>query len=391
MNSSGPEYKTLEKCYSTLVTQLQQSPNEIATKLRPSGILAQGDIKFLSNPYTDDGKKAERIVDVVMNQAKNDPQVYHTFTAALKAAGDWTRAAVTELEQTLTSNQSGSGAQLSVRESLRYASPSPSQSPSPHHSHGESEQSLYHVVEKMSTIGVDQDFSADERILKRETHLLRTKFSGLVVTTINSIERIEVTIRRIFTFLEGIKAVLVRDGYSSMLFTPKALRKIEVGCRDLDELFRKLYGYYSWFNYYLIEDIINTFCKEDPKVCSELSDYKLHLKKYYKNRLHQISDPQNDFGEHRDCTKPYVFKIDQNWEDVRFSELEAVRETIHNVLNLHKAALFLRSARNGCVELTFNLPDHVVVPVSVDQLKELQKYGIRYISGKLLVVHLVAK
>ena len=101
MNPPGPEYKALEQCYPTLKNCLQQAPSDVVVQLRPSGILATRDIKFLSNPNKDDDEKAERIVDIVMMQVRGDPQVYHTFTAALNAAGDWTRAAATKLEQRL--------------------------------------------------------------------------------------------------------------------------------------------------------------------------------------------------------------------------------------------------------------------------------------------------
>ena len=101
------EYKALEKCYSTLVSNLQQSPSDIVVKLRPSGILANKDLAFLNNQYKDNDEKAIRIMNVMMNQVKNDPRVYSVFIKALKDAGGWTKAAITELEQTYTSLTSG--------------------------------------------------------------------------------------------------------------------------------------------------------------------------------------------------------------------------------------------------------------------------------------------
>ena len=87
--------------YPELSNCLKQSPRDIATQLRPSGILATGDLEFLSNPHNNCDEKAERIprriLGVVMNQVKSDPHVYHTFMKALKAAGDWTKTVVTKL------------------------------------------------------------------------------------------------------------------------------------------------------------------------------------------------------------------------------------------------------------------------------------------------------
>ena len=107
MNHPGPECKALEQCYPTLVSCLQQSPNDIALHLRPSGVLAPRDVQFLRNPQHTDAEKTEKIIDIVMLQSKNDPQLYHTFVASMTDAGKWTKSAVIELERTYTSFTSG--------------------------------------------------------------------------------------------------------------------------------------------------------------------------------------------------------------------------------------------------------------------------------------------
>ena len=100
---ASPEYRTLEQCYLTLVSCVQQSPHDIAVHLRPSGILAPRDIQYLRNPVIEDNEKAQRLLNTVLNQVNTDPQVYHTFIAALKNVGLWTRTAVSELEHTYAS------------------------------------------------------------------------------------------------------------------------------------------------------------------------------------------------------------------------------------------------------------------------------------------------
>ena len=95
----SPEYKTLTLCYPTLVSCVQQSPYDISGHLIPSGILAPHDIMYLRNPSISDVEKANQLLNIVLNQAKTDPKVYHTFIAALKASGSWTRIAVSDLER----------------------------------------------------------------------------------------------------------------------------------------------------------------------------------------------------------------------------------------------------------------------------------------------------
>ena len=99
----SPEYKTLMQHYPALIYCVQQSPNDIAAHLMPSRILTLRDMQYLSNHFIVDDEKASRLLDIVLKQVQNDPQVYHTFIAALKSAGPWTRKAVSDLEQTYVS------------------------------------------------------------------------------------------------------------------------------------------------------------------------------------------------------------------------------------------------------------------------------------------------
>ena len=109
--SDSPEYRTLTQCYPTLVTCLQQSPNDIADRLRPFGIFAHEDWLFLTHESKDRDQKARRIIDVVILQVKLNPQVAHTFRLALEGAGTWTKAAVSELETTYNSFTKGTQSQ----------------------------------------------------------------------------------------------------------------------------------------------------------------------------------------------------------------------------------------------------------------------------------------
>ena len=97
---ASPEYRTLVQCYPTLVSCVQQSPDDIAVHLIPSGILAPHDMMYLRNYSISDYEKARQLLHIVLNRVRIDPQVYHTFVAALKKAGSWTKTAVSELEHT---------------------------------------------------------------------------------------------------------------------------------------------------------------------------------------------------------------------------------------------------------------------------------------------------
>ena len=99
------EYEALNLCYTSLLTCVQQSPSDIADKLRPSGKLAPGVLCFLSNRTHDDDEKARKLLDAILCQVKNEPQVYHIFVSAMMDAGPWTKAALDVLQSHYASLQ----------------------------------------------------------------------------------------------------------------------------------------------------------------------------------------------------------------------------------------------------------------------------------------------
>ena len=96
----SPEYQTLidRDCYQKLLVCVELSPDDIVAQLRPTGILAPGNLAFLSNPLTSKDQKARELVDVVLKQVIISSKVFHTFVLALQAAGPWTRAIVSKLK-----------------------------------------------------------------------------------------------------------------------------------------------------------------------------------------------------------------------------------------------------------------------------------------------------
>ena len=383
----APEYKTLTNCSSRLASCIQQSPNDIVLQLRPSGILAPGDLSYFDNPHHNNDQKAQKIVEVVLNQVKINSRVFPAFVFALEAAGPWTGTVVSELKdlyrvpsQCLESpcpNRVDKSTSTTLSLEHRGCS---SQDQATQTADSSPVRSLNQIVEAKPTVDIES--SMTDRILDRETTRMRREFAGLVHKVIASIKLARVEVKSLATFfqqIEHVNAVLVSARSSRLFFTPQVIHEFESG--DVDDIFRILKDYYSWFNFDLIEDIIKGLCSNDVVLKRELCDYKDRMKQYCKNRVFEVSDLPNAFGEHRHDAKPCVFKIDEEWETMRFSELETIKTIICDVLRLRGVALFLRTVSNGCVELTFDIPEHVanvVFPLSKDQVGALKAHGIQY-------------
>ena len=398
----SPEHKTLTQLYPGLVTCVGQSPNDVADQLKPFPILAPGDWAFLANPNRDKDQKARRIVDAALDQVKVNPKLFFPFVSALEAAGSWTEIVVNDLKLThfttlsatytqavcsQTHIRADSDSTLSVDNRDSPAQPQ-AMSMSELHSDSSSKdaKSLYHMVRAEPAAVGKVGFDRREKTLDRETNEMRRKFAALVYKVITSIKDAGVEVRALTRYLQHIEpfdAALVTARQSCLLFTTEVIHSMESG--DVDDVFRLLKHYYSWFNFDIIEAIIKVFCKRDSDVKTELSDYKAEMKQYCKNRLCQFPDTLNELGEHGDVTKPYVFKIDKEWRTMRFSELETIKEIIRDILHLKREALLVQAVSNGCVEVVFGIPEHVadaVFPLSEDQLGALKKYGIQYCDGK---------
>ena len=210
---------------------------------------------------------------------------------------------------------------------------------------------------------------------------MRQKFASLTHDVITSISETRIEVRHLIAFLQQIESVKCEAGSQCLLFTTEFAHKIKIVCVKVNDVFGMLKDYYSWFNFDLIEDIVNAFCIEDTHVKANLSSYKAHMRQYCKNLLCRFPDSLNGFGKHRDNAKSCVFKTDEQWTTMRLRDLKSVKQTICDILKLRRVALFLQAASGVCVELTFDIPQHVaaiVFPLSEDQIEALKEHGIQY-------------
>ena len=243
MDSQSHECETLIQCYSTLVSCIQLSPNDIADKLLPTGILAPKTLQDLSNQQLNPDEKARRLLDTVLIQVKIDPQVYHTFTTALKEAGLWTKTVVHELEHKHTS-LSGKSENPQSSASLQENNDTMPNNPSPDTLNSIQDQdsgtktvstrSIYQEIDHGKPVAVD--FNKREHILKWETSQIRGKFAVLLMKVLKSIEKQQVTVKRFAIFLQQIKAVDAASNqpvnHACYLLT-KSLLKLNINVRML--------------------------------------------------------------------------------------------------------------------------------------------------------------
>ncbi len=74
-----PEYDVIINLYPELVTSISQSPEDIVDQLLPYQIFSTEDQQYLRRDTVEKIHKARKIVDIVKEKVKSNPQFYESF------------------------------------------------------------------------------------------------------------------------------------------------------------------------------------------------------------------------------------------------------------------------------------------------------------------------
>ena len=138
----------------------------------------------------------------------------------------------------------------------------------------------------------------------------------------------------------------------------------------------------SWFDYEIIKDLIQKFCVS-AEGC--LTEYEDRVKKYAKQRLPKGMNRIEVGGGARKGGKQLVIKIDSQWEEITFSDLNKVRGTFASILGhgLRRSDLYLADIRKGCIMMTFIVAEELAQKLfpsksclTSTQVKSLKDEGV---------------
>ena len=140
--------------------------------------------------------------------------------------------------------------------------------------------------------------------------------------------------------------------------------------------------YISFFNYHVIEHIVNELGTDQDKV--ELRNYKEEFDEYSKRRVYECPPVygSNSNADHADL----VIKLDSVYEEFTVKELKNFQYRLGRVFRISsQSVLRLCRVEEGCLQLIFQLPSFVqlkIFPLSTEQESVLAAEGvIRLICG----------
>jgi hypothetical protein len=138
----------------------------------------------------------------------------------------------------------------------------------------------------------------------------------------------------------------------------------------------------SWFDYGIIKNLILRFCTS-AKSC--LDEYEGCLKKYAEQRLPKGMKHIEVGGGARRGGRQLVIKIDREWEEVTFSDLDKLRGTFASILgsSVRRSDLYLADIREGCIMMTFMITEELAgrlfpsrTCLNPSQVKSLKDEGV---------------
>ena len=233
------------------------------------------------------------------------------------------------------------------------------------------------------------DLDLSESDLEDETDNIQMKFKTLVTRVLFDMKEQELTPEDIAQHLERFPALepVYADAKKPLL--DKQVEDIR-NKATMTDVFRILSDYYSWFNYDLIENLIQTFCTKCQDV---LQEFKKCFFEYSERRVFVVvhsaecSDQEtgvrerivriSEYGSDRKHdVKYFILKMDKRWNMITVKQLRRIRKTVAGILKVKKHTLYLQRVEKGCCQMTFLIPEFVAAAVFPLQFPTEQKAAL---------------
>ena len=216
---------------------------------------------------------------------------------------------------------------------------------------------------------VTHDMSAEDRkwlecLLQSQTTEIICFFDDVATETLESFRKNRVSLDNIRMHVKHLQPLM------------KPANKHSFDWTTIDDCFACLANYWSWFNTRILQQLINHLGTKEDK--ERMADYREGRKDFLKRSIFRI--PQDVFGDKRDeNSKKLVLKLANtagyNGNKTKATVLDQIRtlvcETFPNQTHVE-----LLKVKDGCLELTFQIPDQGVPHLSKKQKRKLAQKGV---------------
>ena len=204
------------------------------------------------------------------------------------------------------------------------------------------------------------------------------QFQKLVSATIKSLDRQNVSPDKLLCHVMTLGALKPVFGDQIEPQVPALHHRYKElkAAKTIYASFLVLNDYFSFFNYHMIEHIIEELGTEEDK--AELQRYKEDFNQYAKRRIYE-SLPE--FGPVSDADHADIFvKVDTQYENYTVAQIEGFRHKLSEILRVSSQSILrLCRVEKGCFQLTFQVPSFLqkeIFPLSRQQERALEALGV---------------
>ena len=211
--------------------------------------------------------------------------------------------------------------------------------------------------------------------LQFESQEIIIKFQKLVSATIKSFQERCVPLDDLVSYVMALGAfdpVLKKSQVPVFYHRFEKLKAADT----IAKVFMVLNNYFSFFNYHILENIIEELGTEEDK--ERLKTYKEHFNTYAKRRIFECPSefgPVSDAG-HVDI----IVKLDVQYKNFTVADIEIFCHKLSEIVHVSsQGILCLCRIDKGCIQLTFQVPSFVqqkLFPLSRKQEMALEEEGV---------------
>ena len=190
--------------------------------------------------------------------------------------------------------------------------------------------------------------------LQLESKKIIMQFQKLISATVESLHRQNVSPDELLCHvmaMGSLKPVFEEPQVPALHHCYKELK----AAKTVYESFPILNDYFSFFNYHIIEHIIEVVGTEEDK--ARLKSYKNNFKQYAERRIFK-SPPE--FGPLSDTDHADIFvKLDSYYDDYTVAEIKEFCHKLSEILDVSQGILHLCRVEKGCIQMMFQVPSSV--------------------------------
>ena len=220
-----------------------------------------------------------------------------------------------------------------------------------------------------------------ERLHQRlysESEDMAFKFQGLFNATRRSLLERRISVEELLQYLDCLGLIKPTFEGSKLPVLGRQLpelRKLD----NTDSVMSVISGYCSFFNYRIVEEIINNLGTEQDK--ANLEKYKEEFSIYAQRHVFECPSEVGEFSEVGNANM--FVTLDASYEAYTVSHLYAFTGNLERVLNIPAVSLRLCRIGQGSLKLIFQLPQYLqqaTFPLSSEQEESLADLGVTELS-----------